>query len=118
MKSYKFDVDLVTFRSIRGSIRKTVLLPVVNPGCSLRKQGEGEQLCEIRIRPIPLNLPRNLFAQLLCHAILVDALSVSWKPPFNLPSTAFCCEPMHISIVDGHLVAGIIHRSPSCQGTA
>uniref|UniRef100_A0A914L3T0 Uncharacterized protein n=1 Tax=Meloidogyne incognita TaxID=6306 RepID=A0A914L3T0_MELIC len=117
MKSYKFDVDLVTFRSIKSSIIKQVFLAGVGFGCFLRKQSKGEQLFEVRIRLRGLNIPGNLFTQLLCHAILVDASSVSRKRSF-FPSAAFRFEPMHISIVDCYLVVGIIPRSPSCQCTA
>ena len=117
MKSYKFDVELVTFRSTNFTIKHVVLL-AMDPGCSSGKQSEGEQMFEVRIRLRGINLPGDFFTQLLCHAILVDALSISWKPPFITTSAAFCCEPMHISVVDRHLVVGIIPRSPSCQVTA
>uniref|UniRef100_A0A914MGU0 Candidate secreted effector n=1 Tax=Meloidogyne incognita TaxID=6306 RepID=A0A914MGU0_MELIC len=116
MKSYKFDVDLVAARSTKAITINLVDLAGVGFGCCIGKQGEGEQLFEVRIRRT-LNLPGDFLTQLLCHAILVDASSVSRKCSF-FPSAAFRFEPMHISIVDCYLVVGIIPRSRSCQATA
>uniref|UniRef100_A0A914KVF9 Uncharacterized protein n=1 Tax=Meloidogyne incognita TaxID=6306 RepID=A0A914KVF9_MELIC len=103
MKSYKFDVELIAVRSTKAFTLD--LVSGVDLGSFLRKQSEGEQTCEFTFWRF--SLPGNFFTQLLCHAILVDALSVSRKPSF-FPSAAFRFEPMHISIVDCYLVADII----------